>query len=98
MEPMKPMKPMEPMKPMAAQAAWWPEDLGKPDSTGSQNNLRYAYFDQKQRLAVDDGSGIKLYDTGGKRISGFAQAQGSGSSLRFTTDQGTIGVGDLKAL
>lgn len=98
MEPMKPMKPMEPMKPMAEQAAWWPGDLGKPDSTGSQDKMRYAYFGDKDRLAVDDGSGVKLYDTGGTRISGFAQSQGSGSALRFNTSRGTIGVEDLKAL
>ncbi len=23
---------------------WWPSDLGSPSATGSQNNVRYAYF------------------------------------------------------
>ncbi len=44
MKPMAPMKPMEPMKPMAKSEAWWPADLGDPSSSGSQNDMRYAFF------------------------------------------------------
>ena len=32
---------------------WWPEGLGFPSGTGAQNQLRYAYFNQTHRLAVD---------------------------------------------
>ena len=46
MEPMKPMKPMEPkpMKPMSAMERWWPDELGHASSSGSQNDVRYAFF------------------------------------------------------
>ena len=95
MEPMKPMKPMAPMKPMKPQQTWWPEDLGQPDSSGAQNDRRYAYFNAARRLAVQSGGQVKVYDTGSHRINGFAQQQGSGTSLSFSTDQGPV---DLKSL
>lgn len=44
MKPMAPMKPMEPMKPMDPPASdWWPKGLSNPSSSGSQNDLRYAF-------------------------------------------------------
>src|SRR5208283_5174970 len=42
---------------------WWPAELGAPSATGSQNNLRYAYFAGSRRLAVDSGGDIWVYDT-----------------------------------
>ena len=57
MEPMKPMKPMERMEPIAA-SRWWPEELGAPDSSGSQDGWRYAYFSQRHVLAVERGGHV----------------------------------------
>ena len=37
------MKPMQPMRPMGEGAAWWPEHLGRPASSGGQNGTRYAF-------------------------------------------------------
>ena len=34
----------------------WPADLGQPATTGSQNNLRYAYFPATRRLAIAHGA------------------------------------------
>ena len=48
MEPMKPMKPMEPMKPMSGGEKWWPDELGQPSSSGSQNSMRYARSSSKR--------------------------------------------------
>ncbi|MEO8938570.1 MAG: hypothetical protein ABI277_00210 [Burkholderiaceae bacterium] len=93
MEPMKPMKPMEPMKP---QKPWWPGNLGSPSSSGSQNETRYAYFDQAHRLVVDTGGTITIYDTGSHRIQGFGQQQSGGSAMRFQSDSGTVDLGSLK--
>jgi hypothetical protein len=69
MEPMsgmKPMSPMKPMEPMKAPVRWWPEELGEqPNSAGGQNEMRYAFFGDQQRLAVDTGDGkVQVYDTG----------------------------------
>lgn len=75
--------------------SWWPTELGSAASTGSQNNLRYAYFPNLNRLAIDDGGHIEIYDTTGYDIGGFGQQQGSGSSLTFSSYRGTVRVDDL---
>ena len=53
--------------------SWWPETFGNASSTGSQNNLRYAYFPSINRLAIDDGGRIEVYDTTGYDIGGFGR-------------------------
>ena len=37
----------------SGRANWWPADLGVPSRLGAQNDVRYAYFPAKRRLAVD---------------------------------------------
>lgn len=99
MKPMEPMKPMAPMKPMQAPERWWPETLGEqPSSAGGQNETRYAFFGDKQRLAVDAGGGnVKLYDAGDHRISGVQQEQSGGSGkLTFTSQHGEMDLATLK--
>lgn len=96
---MKPMSPMKPMEPMKAPARWWPEELGEnPNSAGGQNETRYAFFGDKQRLAVDTGDGkVQLYDTGDHRISGVQQHQsGSGRKVMFTSQHGEVDLATLK--
>ncbi|WP_336490096.1 SHOCT domain-containing protein [Methylobacterium nigriterrae] len=73
-------------------AAWYPADLGRPSTTGAQNGLRYAYFPQTRRLAIESGSGLALYDTGDHIVTGVAQADGT---LRLSGTRGDI---DLAAL
>ena len=99
MEPMKPMSGMKPMEPMKSPERWWPEELGvNPNSAGGQNETRYAFFGDKQRLAVDTGDGqIKVYDTGDQRISGVQQHQtGSGKKVTFTSQHGEVDLQTLK--
>ena len=99
MEPMKPMAPMKPMQPMQAPERWWPEALGQqPNSAGGQNQTRYAFFADKQRLAVDSGDGkVLVYDTADHRISGVQQAQsGNGRKLTFTSQHGELDLATLK--
>ena len=95
---MKPMSGMNPMAPMKAPERWWPEKLGEhPNSAGGQNEMRYAFFADHKRLAVDMGDGkVQLYDTGDHRISGVQQYQsGSGREVTFTSQHGE---GDLATL
>jgi hypothetical protein len=75
MQPMKPMEPMQPMKPLQfnAEARWWPETLGQPDATGSQNDVHYAYFRTARRLVLRQGDEITTYDTGVHDIGEVAQ-------------------------
>ena len=94
MKPMKPMKPLEPIRRESEEAKkWWPHDLGSPSVSGSSNDLRYAYFADKHRIAVDDGKHVKVYDTGGEHISGF-----SSSESRVLTLHTAAGLRKLSAL
>ncbi len=91
---------MKPMKGFADDPAsrWWPEALGtSPNSAGGQNELRYAYFGGKHRLAVDDGHGVKVYDTGDHQVSGVQQKQGEGGrKIVFTSQKGEVDLDSLK--
>jgi len=76
--------------------AWWPAELGSPSSSGGQNEARYAYFPQRQRLAILQNGQIKLYDTLHHQIGGVQQQQGGYSgSLTFTSQFGTFSVDTL---
>jgi hypothetical protein len=74
---------------------WWPADLGSPNSTGGQNNLRYAYFGNARRLAVDLNGDITIYDTLDNQIGGVSQQQGYGASFTFTSQYGVVSVENL---
>ena len=100
MQPMRPMKPMEPMAPAEPAEAWWPQALGRPDASGSQDGLRYGYFAAARRLAVRRADGqTVLYDTGEHRISGMAQGQrGEDQNAEFTSQRGTVSLADLRTV
>lgn len=74
---------------------WYPPELGAPTSTGSQNNVRYAYFANSNRLAVDTGGDTWVYDTLNHQIGGFSQQQGMGGSITFTSQYGTVNLANL---
>lgn len=74
---------------------WWPADLGHPASAGAQDGLRYAYFPQNRRLAIESGHGIAVYDTGEYQISGVSQSNGT---LGFTGPQGTVHIDRLRRI
>jgi hypothetical protein len=75
---------------------WWPGDLGSPSSSGGQNDSRYAYFPQTQRLAIDRAGQVSVYNTLDHQIGGVQQQQGGYSgSLSFTSQFGTFTVDSL---
>ncbi len=76
-------------------AQWWPAELGSPGAVGAQNDVRYAYFPDRRRLAVKLGERMTVHDTLDHRIGGFSQQQGRGASVTFTSQHGTV---DLAAL
>ena len=96
MEPMKPMQPMEPMKPMSGGTKWWPKDFGEPSTSGSQNEMRYAFFPEKRRLLVEQNGKLTTYDSGDRRISGVSQQSIQGQSLAFADQDGTVKLDQLK--
>jgi len=73
----------------------WPDDLGPPASSGSQNGMRYAWFPQARRLSIDVDGQVTLYDTGDHLIQGCSQQQSSGRSLVFTSQKGEVELSQL---
>ena len=84
--------------PAGSSGHWWPADLGRPTSIGAQNDVRYAYFAQTRRLAIEVNGKVTLYDTLDHQISGFSQQQSSGGSLTFSSQHGLVDVASLPVL
>lgn len=78
-----------------ASGNWWPDDLGQPSSTGSQNAMRYAVFPGSRRLAIAEGDRVAVYDTGNHLIGGVSQQQSGDRTLTFTSQLGTVNLRDL---
>lgn len=74
---------------------WWGDDLRWPNSTGAQNGVRYAYFAQARRLAIELHGSVTIYNTGDHQIGGFSQQQSQGASLSFNSQHGLIDVARL---
>ncbi|MEY3288983.1 MAG: hypothetical protein RLZZ419_1225 [Pseudomonadota bacterium] len=81
--------------PAGSSENWWPAGLQYPSSTGSQNNVRYAYFATINRLAIDVNGQVTLYDTLNHQIGGFSQQQSTGGSITFTSQFGLVDVKTL---
>lgn len=81
--------------PGGGQNEWWPEDLGHPSSSGAQNNLAYAIFPARKRLAINLGGRVTVYDTGDHLIGGIGQQQSGDASWTFTSQHGTVHLADL---
>lgn len=77
---------------------WWPADLGHASSTGAQNALRYAVFPGSRRLAIAEGDRVAVYDTGDHLIGGVSQQQSGDRTLTFTSQFGTVHLGDLRKI
>ncbi|MBL7492925.1 SHOCT domain-containing protein [Frankia sp. AgB1.9] len=77
--------------------SWWPGELGRPGSSGGQNDSRYAVFPQVRRLAVQSGGGpVRVHDTLDHVIGGVQQQQGAvPGALSFTSQHGTFTVESL---
>lgn len=81
--------------PAGSSGNWWPAGLQFPTSTGSQNNVRYAYFATIRRLAIEVNGHVSLYDTLDHQIGGFSQQQSVGGSITFTSQYGLVDVKTL---
>jgi hypothetical protein len=84
-----------PEAPGRAPGQWWPVELGFPNGSGAQNQVRYAYFNQAHRLAVEVNGHVTVYDSLDHQIGGVSQQQGSGGSLTFTSQCGTVSLSNL---
>jgi hypothetical protein len=69
---------------------WWPEELGAPASAGAQNDMCYACFPDRRRLAIQRHGQVTVYDTGHYRLTGFSQQQSTTQDLVFSGPDGTV--------
>lgn len=81
-----------------ARKSWWPDGLGSPASTGSQNDMRYAVFPDDRRLAVEVDGKVTLYDTGDHHVSGVSQQQSGTQSIRISSQHGMLAPEQLKVV
>ena len=84
--------------PAGSSGNWWPAGLQFPNSTGAQNNVRYAYFATIRRLAIEANGHVTLYDTQDHQIGGFSQQQSVGGSITFTSQYGLVDVNTLPVI
>jgi hypothetical protein len=75
--------------------SWWPSELGSPNSSGGQNNVRYAYFAGPRRLAIEQNGTVTIYDTLQHQIGGVSQQQSGGYSLTFSSQFGNVDLSQL---
>jgi hypothetical protein len=77
---------------------WWGLDFGPLSASGSQNNIRYAYFANARRLAIKTEDGLTIYDTGDHEVRGVSQQQSRLSSLSFITQHGVVPIAALRVV
>ena len=93
--PPPPQKPGVPGQVSGNWSQWWPSELGSPNTSGSQNQYRYAYFAGMRRLAISDGQNVTVYNTLDHNIGGVSQQQGGVAGVGFTSQYGNV---DLRTL
>lgn len=81
-----------------AQANWWGPDLKWPNSSGGQNGMRYAWFSQARRLAMEVNGQVIIYDTLDHHIGGVSQQQSGGYSVTFSSQFGYVDVSSLPVI
>jgi hypothetical protein len=77
------------------QTSRWPIELGTPSTSGSQNEMHYAFFPSSRRLAIEKNGTTTYYDTGVHEISGVSQQQSDSQSICFNSQHGSISLSDL---
>ena len=81
--------------PAPVQPDWWGPDLRWPNSSGGQNGMRYAWFSQARRLAIDLNGTVTIYDTLDHQIGGVSQQQSGGFSVTFSSQYGYVDLSRL---
>lgn len=74
---------------------WWGPDLRWPNSSGGQNGMRYAWFAQAHRLAIESNGQVIVYDTLDHQIGGVSQQQSGGYSVTFSSQYGYVDLNQL---
>lgn len=80
------------------QPDWWGPDLKWPNSSGGQNGMRYAWFSQARRLAIESNGQVIVYDTLDHNIGGVSQQQNGGYSVTFSSQYGYVDLSRLPVI
>jgi len=80
-----------------APPAWWGPDLKFPNNSGGQNGMRYAWFSQAHRLAIESNGQVIIYDTLDHHIGGVSQQSG-GNSVSFSSQYGYVDLSRLPVI
>jgi hypothetical protein len=83
---------------LPAQPNWWGPDLKFPNTSGGQNGMRYAYFAQAHRLAIESNGQVIVYDTLDHNIGGVSQQQSGGYSVTFSSQYGYVDLSRLPVI
>lgn len=73
---------------------WWGPNLKFPNSSGGQNGMRYAWFSQAHRLAMESNGDVMIYDTLDHQIGGVSQQSGS-PTPSFSSQYGYVDLSRL---
>ncbi len=79
----------------SSSSRWWPNNWGAPNSSGSQNDMSYAYFSGPQRLMIRQNGEVTVYDTLDHQIAGVSQQQSGTRTLTFSSQHGPVRLEDL---
>ena len=60
--------------------------------------MRYAYFANARRLAVDAGGEVWVCDTLDHQVGGFSQQQGTENSITLSSQFGTVNLSSLPVI
>ncbi|MCU0392081.1 MAG: hypothetical protein MUE81_13260 [Thermoflexibacter sp.] len=72
---------------------------GKPAFKGSQNNLHYAYYPEKNLFILEQYGIVEKYNTEGYQIVGLSQQQSNFTQdIQLQTDKGSITIANLPKL
>jgi YD repeat-containing protein len=74
----------------------WPSELGIASTSGTSAEMRYAYFPQHRRLAVEMRGVVTIYDTAEYQFRGMLQAHSAESvGTSILTQRGRVRLTDL---
>jgi len=74
----------------------WPSELGIASTSGTSPEMRYAYFPQNRRLAVERHGILTIYDTAEYQFRGLVQAHSSETvGISILTQRGRVRLTDL---
>ena len=74
----------------------WPAELGLASTSGTSAEMRYAYFPQNRRLAVESQGVMTIYDTAEYQFRSMLQAHSAEAvGVSILTQRGRVRLSEL---